>query len=208
MKIIEQYWEYITPPNGAQMLRMIATAGMAAYNTGGKNQREADRNFARKAVAAEYSVLEYQSIAIRVVTDAKTAQGCPGHVRPIVPTGGLQVVIPHEYRQAWQDAKIGLYQHVVGGVAPRYQAWEEACFYIGSVYNELIERGASFGEAQLVLPNSVATEVVISTSIHDWRRILKRSLAPGTSPQLRELMVSVLRRFQKDIPVLFEDISP
>lgn len=77
-----------------------------------------------------------------------------------------------------------------------------------SRYNALLgEYKWSPQEARSVLPNALKTEINVSTNIRDWRHIFKLRTAASAHPQMRELMVPLLREFQQKIPILFDDIT-
>ncbi len=62
-------------------------------------------------------------------------------------------------------------------------------------------------QARSVLPNSLKTEINMSTNIRDWRHIFKLRVANAAHPQMRELMRPLLDEFKKRIPILFDDIE-
>lgn len=62
-------------------------------------------------------------------------------------------------------------------------------------------------EARSVLPNSLKTEINISTNIREWRHIFKLRAAKAAHPQMRELMCPLLDEFKSKIPILFDDIT-
>ena len=78
---------------------------------------------------------------------------------------------------------------------------EEAC-------NKLKELGASPQEARSVLPNSLKTEIVVTYNLREWRHFFKLRTSKRAHPQMREITIPLLRKFQELIPVIFDDISP
>jgi len=60
--------------------------------------------------------------------------------------------------------------------------------------------------ARSVLPNSTKTEVVMTANMRQWRTVLKQRTFPAAHPQMRELMVPLLKELQEKLPELFEDI--
>lgn len=94
--------------------------------------------------------------------------------------------------------------------------WEkdEACFnWYTSVrdsetaYNILIDCGWRPEQAREVLPNSLKTEICVNANLREWRHIFQLRTSPQAHPQIRELMISCLNGFKKEIPVLFDDIN-
>jgi thymidylate synthase (FAD) len=78
----------------------------------------------------------------------------------------------------------------------------------GQFYGKLIELGAKPEEARAVLPQSTKTEVVMTCNIREWRNIFRLRTSPAAHPQMREIMLPLLRKFQAEMPVLFGDIEP
>ena len=62
--------------------------------------------------------------------------------------------------------------------------------------------------ARSVLPNSLKTEIVMTTNLREWRLIFKLRTAKAAHPQMRELMVPLLKEIKELIPVVFDDIEP
>ena len=67
--------------------------------------------------------------------------------------------------------------------------------------------GASPEQARAVLPNSVKTEIVVTANLREWRHILRLRISPSAHPQIRELMIPLLKELQQRISVVFDDIK-
>ena len=61
-------------------------------------------------------------------------------------------------------------------------------------------------EARAVLPNCTKTEVVVTANLREWRNIFKLRCSRKAHPQIREVMIPLLRKMKKKIPVVFDDI--
>ena len=76
-------------------------------------------------------------------------------------------------------------------------------------YFDLLNNGASPQEARSVLPNSIKTEVVMSTNYREWRHFFKLRAARTTGPahpQMEEITRPLLEELKTLIPVVFDDI--
>lgn len=86
----------------------------------------------------------------------------------------------------------------------------KACADAERRYNELIEAGWRPEQAREVLPNSLKTEIVVTTNYREWRHIFKLR-AIGTTgkphPQMQALMLPVLAEFKEKLPALFGDLG-
>lgn len=88
-----------------------------------------------------------------------------------------------------------------------HNTWINAMMNCEMKYNSLIKKGWSPQQARSVLPNSLKTEINVSTNIREWRHIFKLRTAKAAHPQMRELMCPLLDEFKSKIPILFDDIN-
>lgn len=89
----------------------------------------------------------------------------------------------------------------------RYEIWKKAMEDAEKAYFDLIEQGSTPQEARSVLPNSLKTEITITTNFREWRNIFRLRCAPDAHPQARELLIPLLKELQKEIPLIFDDIK-
>lgn len=85
--------------------------------------------------------------------------------------------------------------------------WESAMEYAEARYLEMINLGAPPEIARSVLPSSTKTELVITTNYREWRNIFKLRTASDAHPQIREVMIPLLKELKSKLPVIFDDIS-
>lgn len=85
--------------------------------------------------------------------------------------------------------------------------WYDACQDAGVVYKELINHcGRSPQEARSVLPNALATDIVVTANLREWRTIFKLRCAKDAHPDMRYIMLRLLSDMHKLFPPVFEDI--
>lgn len=87
------------------------------------------------------------------------------------------------------------------------QEWDLAMRDAERRYLRLLELGASPQEARSVLPNSLKTEIVMTANVREWRTIARLRTSKAAHPQMRELMIPLVREFKEKLPVFFEDIE-
>lgn len=85
--------------------------------------------------------------------------------------------------------------------------WADACVMAEHTYLILLKIGLKPEDARCVLPLSLATKLVMTTNYAEWRHILKLRTAKGAHPQMRALMIPLLKELQETIPVIFDDIK-
>jgi thymidylate synthase (FAD) len=85
--------------------------------------------------------------------------------------------------------------------------WVNACEYAEKQYLALLKNGSSAQEARSVLPNSLKTEIIMTTNARDWRHLLELRTHRDAHPQIRQIMCPLLASFRVKWPVLFDDVG-
>ncbi len=85
--------------------------------------------------------------------------------------------------------------------------WADVCYVTERNYLSLLKNGLKPEDARCVLPLSLATKLVMTTNYAEWRHILKLRTAKAAHPQMRALMIPLLKELQERIPVIFDDIK-
>lgn len=84
-----------------------------------------------------------------------------------------------------------------------YTLWYGACAQAEKSYLSLLDAGAKAQEARSVLPNSLKTEVVMTTNPRSWEHVFQLRCATGAHPQMREVMLPLQQVFASKWPSLF-----
>lgn len=88
----------------------------------------------------------------------------------------------------------------------QFEHWQAGCAYSEEYYFKLLESGQTPQEARSVLPNSLKTEIVMTANPREWRHVFGLRCSPKAHPQIRELMLDMLKTFKDVFPILFDDI--
>jgi len=75
-------------------------------------------------------------------------------------------------------------------------------------YRHLMSIGASPQIARSVFPNALASRIIITGNLRNWRHFLLMRTTKQAHPQMREVTIPLLEEFQAKIPILYEDIVP
>lgn len=74
-------------------------------------------------------------------------------------------------------------------------------------YIEMLQKGSTPQEARGILPNSIKTEIVVTANLREWRHILDLRCSAAAHPQMRALMLPVLKELNDWMPEIFNDIA-
>lgn len=88
-----------------------------------------------------------------------------------------------------------------------YKHWLSAMQRAEDAYNVLIANGARPEQARSVLPNSLKTEIVATANIREWRHIMQLRTGRDAHPQMRQVMVPLLRELRSKLSALFNDVG-
>lgn len=97
----------------------------------------------------------------------------------------ITVVKPFFFNRFTDTAKNVLYDDSA------YSDWLMACEYAEKMYFRLINKGATPQEARSVLPNSLKTELIMTTNEKEWQHIIDLRYVGVTGsphPQMKEVM--------------------
>jgi thymidylate synthase (FAD) len=89
--------------------------------------------------------------------------------------------------------------------------WKDTMERLEEAYNTLLAGGWRPEQAREVLPNSLKTEIVVTATLKEWHHIFSLRAAETTGrahPQMKALMIPVLKDFQEKYPGIFGDLHP
>jgi thymidylate synthase (FAD) len=73
-------------------------------------------------------------------------------------------------------------------------------------YQNLLSQNWRPEQAREVLPNSLKTEIVVKANIREWRHMLTLRCAKTVHPQMRALMLPLLKELQSKLPIVFDNL--
>ena len=86
--------------------------------------------------------------------------------------------------------------------------WFDAIHIVEGCYKDLITAGVPPQIARSVFPNALASRIIITGNLRNWRHFLLMRTTKEAHPQMREVTIPLLKEFQENIPIFYEDIEP
>lgn len=90
---------------------------------------------------------------------------------------------------------------------PPYRIWKNSCTFAETAYFDLLDCGCSPQEARGVLPTALKTEVVLTGTLEEWHKFFELRTPKGVHPQMREVVVPLLKDVKHKHPTFFRDIE-
>lgn len=205
MKIIKAGFEVMTSINGAEILKSIEQAGRVCYKSEDKITKDSAAKFVAGIIKRGHeAVLEHETITVKFIVDRgvsheivrhRIAAYCQESTRYCNYSGdkfGNEITV---IRPCFWDES-----------SDQMKEWQSAMRMAENHYFALLRQGATPQEARSVLPNSLKTEVVMTANLREWRTIFRLRCSPAAHPQMREVMIPLLKQFYNVIPVVFDDL--
>lgn len=205
MKIIAPSFEILTNLNSNDILKKLERYGRVCYKSENRITDDSSKQFILNLVSRGHeSVIEHISITVKIICDrgisheivrhriASYSQESTRYCNYSSGSFGNELTLIRPF--FWEEA------------SEKYQVWLNSMKVAEDAYIALIDLGASPQEARSVLPNSLKTEIVVTMNLREWRHFFKMRTDIHAHPQMREISIPMLKEFQKQVPIIFDDI--
>lgn len=205
MKIINADVEFITPIDGAAILKRLEQCGRVCYKSEAKITDTSAPAFVAGIIKRGHeAVLEHCSFTVKFICDRGVSHEIVRHRVAFYCQESTRYC---NYSKEGFGSEITVIKPCfLHPYTDGFNLWEEGCLFAEQTYFNLLECGCSPQEARSVLPNSLKTEVVMTANIREWRHCLKLRCSPAAHPQMREVALILLDKLHSLIPVCFDDI--
>jgi len=207
MKVIEPGYQILSPINGTE-LQLIEKAGRVCYKTEDKITDESAKKFVAGLIKRNHeAMLEHSFLSIRFICDRGVSHEL---VRHRLASFAQESTRYCNYSQDKFGNELTFIKPLFFDEdTDEYRLWEHAMKVAESDYMMMLNSGRTAQEARSILPNSIKTEVVMSTNYREWRHFFKLRAARATGPahpQMEEITRPLLEELKTLIPVVFDDI--
>ena len=200
MEVIEQNHTIIDDLDGEKIIKKIELCGRNCYNSFDKiKEGSAEKLIHGLIKSGHESVLEHQSITVRLVTDRAVLAEITRHrmasfsvrsQRYCKYDDGVAFVRPSTIKLGSKD----------------YGDWYAACLQTEIAYKNARKNGLRPEQARAVLPNSTATVIYMTCNLREWRLIFRLRLDKAAHPDIRKLLLPVYEEMAKALPSVFMDL--
>lgn len=209
MKIIKPSFEIMTDisPYGTLELEQIERAARVCYKSEGYilDQAESAKKLIKKLIQHGHeAMLEHSSLMVKFICDRGVSHELVRHRMASFAQESTRYC-NYSKDQFGKEITV-IMPSYLNRNSKAFDLWGTACTYAETRYFELLNEGLTPEQARCVLPNSLKTEVVVTANYREWRHILDLRSDNAAHPQMRELMLPLLKELYERIPVIFDDI--
>ena len=206
MRIVDAGFQIIDEINGEAVLQKIEKIARVCYKSEDKIKEGSAEKMIKALVSRGHeAMLEHFSFSVKFTVDR----------------GVSHEIVRHRVASFAQESTRYCNYGKSGDVSfikpcyleydtPAFDNWVEAMMKAEKSYIDMLSDGYTPQEARAVLPNSLKTELVMTTNLREWRHFFKLRAVGVTGkphPQMLEVAVPLLEECKKLIPVVFDDLE-
>jgi len=205
MKIVKASAEIVKMKSPEEIMLNIEEAGRTCYKSEDKiTFGSAHKHIKALIKSGHESVIEHESATVKFICDRGFSHELVRH--------RLSSFSQESTRYA--NYSKDKFNNEITVISPcfwytdslEFSIWEDAMQKCEISYLDLLKNGSSSEMARSVLPTSLKTEVIMTSNFRQWRTVLNQRCSKKAHPQMREVMIPLLKEFYSRIPVLFQDL--
>lgn len=236
MKIIYPYAKILNVPDtasGVSILQTIENAARVSHRSEDLQTEDTWDKFIRAVVInhGDWSVVEHSSVSVEFLVDRGITheivrhrlfsytqestrfvnydkkENLLGFIYP-KPEGFCHLCMagmeptPDPHGKGWKHSE------AAGTLCTYNEWWLWSIQCSENAYKNLLANSWKPQEARSVLPNALASKLIMTGNLRNWRHFLLMRTSKETHPQMKQVTIPLLKEFQEKIPILFEDIIP
>lgn len=214
MKFIEQSFEILTPNySREEVLKQIELAARTCYKSEARICEGSASILVSKLVQLGHeAMLEHgPSLSVRFITNRGVTHELVRHrvasfaqesTRYVKYGEDMEFIVPVWVPERDKEVLIE------GGdtfLSYLTSAFVRAMYNANLSYVELMNAGWKAQEAREVLPNALKTEIVLTANLREWKHIFELRCSKAAHPQIRALMLPLLKYMSEILPEIFEN---
>jgi len=205
MKIIKSSYQILSNIDSERILLNIEKAGRTCYKSEDRITEKSAPKFVKMILGKHHdSVIEHEHMSVKFIFDRGISHEM---VRHRLASFSQESTRYCNYSKKNENSELNIIDISQYMNEIQFAIWEKGMLFAEKTYNELIEKGCTPQIARSVLPNSLKTEIVVTTNLRHWREIFRQRVAKAAHPQMREVMQPLLDEVKSKLPVIFDDIN-
>jgi len=219
MKFIEQSAEIIATNGGDKPLELIELCARTCYQSQDRiTEGSAEKMVNMLVKNGHMAMIEHLVVTMRLITSRGVTHELVRHRMAsyaqqstrYCDSKDMHIIIPSWLQE--YDVNSLYERYMTGKLLPpkdlemykRIERYFSVLSWIEDGYNKMLESGAKKQEARGVLPNDLATEIIVTANAREWLHILSLREDKAAHPDIQYLASLIRNRLSDYCPVLFE----
>ena len=204
MKIVEP-WVEVEKIDGTKIMKRIERACRTCYRSEGKITEDSYKNLIKNCITRGHeSVLEHEKVTVRIYSDIGSYKDLTRHRFASFSVESTRYC---SYDKDKYGNEIKFINPVYIEDKKVYELWQKTMQEIEKNYIEMKKLGATTDMCREVLPHSTAAEYTMTANIREWKHIFSLIANNHVHPSIRQIMIPLLKYFQKEMPEIYGDIE-
>jgi len=204
MNIVEPYakvLDFTHPIQGIDLLRKVEWIGRISHRSEEAQTPTSWERFIKSVVLGhgDWSITEHAVVSVDALVDRGITHEWVRHRIGAYTQESTRFV---NYAKKMEPSFI--YPRGMAGEG----VWEATINHAEQAYQSLIAWGVAPQLARSVFPNALASRLIVTYNLRNWRHFFLMRTSIETHPQMREVTIPLLKEFQEKIPLLYDDIVP
>jgi thymidylate synthase (FAD) len=186
--------------DGDEQLRRIEKIGKISHGSETADDITGTKEFVRKLISwGHESVLEHVSITVDLTTSRGITHQLVRH--------RLASFLQESTRYVKYSDQITVVTPTSSMMESGLTCWRKAMEASEASYHHMLTLGAKPEVARGVLPTDLASRLIITANLREWRHIFRLRLSGAAHPDIRVLMKMILALFKEKIDVIFDEFD-
>lgn len=204
MKIVEPGIKILSNEKREDVLKFIEKCGRVCYKSEDLITEDSAGRFVEMIVKRGHeSVLEHFSFSVQFTCDRGVSHEIVRHRIASFSQESTRYV---DYTKDKHGGELKFIEPE-GLNDDSYFTWKKGCEDSEKRYFEMREFGATPEQARAILPTSLATTLIMTANVREWRHFLKLRTSKAAHPDIRVLAQELLSQLQDRWYELFADIE-
>ena len=205
MKIIKS-WIEVKKFDGVQIMKNLELAAKQCYRSQGNITEDSYKKFLSNCINRGHeSVIEHEKVTVRLCCDVGVYKDITRHR---LASFSIESTRYCNYSKGKFGNEITFIQPCnIDEGTKGYDIWYNCMKNIEDAYMEMSELNCFPDQLRMLLPHSTAAELCMTANIREWRHILELRASKYAHPSVQQIMIPILKYFQKEMPELFNDIE-
>jgi|SRR5882757_255707 len=209
MNIVKPYATLIdiqTKEEGIKLLRKIEWCARISHRMEDKQTEDSWERFVKAVVIehGDWSVVEHAFATVDFYVDRGITHEIVRHRLFSFTQESTRFV---NYEKKIKPNFISPFDNEAWDINTKWE-WETLIDCAESCYATLIKKGVAPQLARSVFPNALASRLIVTGNLRNWRHFFIMRTTKEAHPQMREVTIPLLAEFKERIPILFDDIEP
>lgn len=225
MELIQPYARILSPheSNGLALLKRVEWIGRISHRSEEAQTADSWRRFLQSVVLqrGDWSITEHVHVSVDSIIDRGISHEWVRHRIAAYTqestrfinyarknTATLEYLNPVKFICPPSIATWEFKEHAEDPSLNPYVVWLEGRRCDEQEYITLTANGIRPEEARSCLPNALATRLVATYNLRNWRHFFLMRTTREAHIQMRQVSIPLLDEFKHHIPLLFDDIEP